>query len=177
MQAPVAARRAGGARAPTRSSFPDGADTVPPVVQALTASGVDTTQASQLLGTGLWDDPQIFSNAGAARAPGTPAPDSTGFRNFSARYRARYGQDPVRTATLAYDAVALVAALVKTQGAQRFSDEVLTNTSGFTGIDGAVPLPPRRHQSARPRGDAGDADRRADHQPAAAASFSRRRGR
>ena len=28
-----------------------------------------------------------------------------GFRNFSARYRTRYGQDPVRTATLAYDAV------------------------------------------------------------------------
>ena len=63
-------------------------------------------------------------------------PTSTGFRNFSARYRTRYGQDPVRTASLAYDAVALVAALVKTQGAQRFSEEVLTNSSGFTGIDG-----------------------------------------
>ena len=64
------------------------------------------------------------------------APDCTGFRNFSARYRTRYGQDPVRTATLAYDAVALVAALVKTQGAQRFSEQVLTNPSGFAGIDG-----------------------------------------
>ena len=42
----------------------------------------------------------------------------------------------MRTASLAYDAVALVAALVKTQGAQRFSEEVLTNSSGFTGIDG-----------------------------------------
>ena len=42
----------------------------------------------------------------------------------------------MRTATLAYDAVALVAALVKTQGAQRFSEQVLTNPSGFAGIDG-----------------------------------------
>ena len=42
----------------------------------------------------------------------------------------------MRTATLAYDAVALIAALVKTQGAQRFSPEVLTNPSGFSGIDG-----------------------------------------
>ena len=42
----------------------------------------------------------------------------------------------MRTATLAYDAVALIAALVKTQGPQRFSPEVLTNPSGFTGIDG-----------------------------------------
>jgi len=32
--------------------------------------------------------------------------------------------------------VALIAALVKTQGAQRFSSAVLTNPSGFTGIDG-----------------------------------------
>jgi branched-chain amino acid transport system substrate-binding protein len=29
-----------------------------------------------------------------------------------------------------------VAALVKTQGKQRFSEAVLTNSSGFTGIDG-----------------------------------------
>jgi hypothetical protein len=64
------------------------------------------------------------------------APDSAGFRAFSGRYRQRYNQDPVRTATLAYDAVALVAALVKTQGPQRFSEAVLTNASGFAGIDG-----------------------------------------
>ena len=64
------------------------------------------------------------------------APDATGYRNFATRYRARYNQDPVRTATLAYDAVALIAALVKTQGPQRFSPQVLTNPSGFTGIDG-----------------------------------------
>jgi hypothetical protein len=42
----------------------------------------------------------------------------------------------VRTATLAYDAVALVAALARTQGPQRFSSEVLTSPSGFAGIDG-----------------------------------------
>ena len=43
---------------------------------------------------------------------------------------------PARTASLAYDAVALIAALTKTQGKQRFSEEILTNSSGFTGIDG-----------------------------------------
>jgi branched-chain amino acid transport system substrate-binding protein len=113
---------------------PDGTDAVPTIVQILTANGIDTKRV-QLLGTGLWEDAQIFSNPlldGAWYA----GPDSTGFRNFSARYRSRYGKDPVRTASLAYDAVALVAALVKTQGKQRFSDDVLTNSSGFTGIDG-----------------------------------------
>ena len=114
--------------------IPDGADGVAAVVQILIANGVDPKRV-QLLGTGLWEDAQIFSNSqldGAWYA----GPDSTGFRNFSARYRSRYGQDPVRTASLAYDAVALVAALVKTQGQQRFSENVLTTGSGFAGIDG-----------------------------------------
>jgi ABC-type branched-subunit amino acid transport system substrate-binding protein len=114
--------------------IPDGGDAVPDVTQALTADGLNLKRL-QLLGTGLWDDPRIY--AAAALDGGLyAAPDGAGYRNFSARYRARYNQDPVRTATLAYDAVALVAALVKTQGPQRFSQQVLTNPSGFTGIDG-----------------------------------------
>jgi ABC-type branched-subunit amino acid transport system substrate-binding protein len=114
--------------------IPDGADGVPAVVQALIGNGIDPKRV-QLLGTGLWEDPQIFS-APSLDGGWYAGPDTTGFRNFSARYRSRYGQDPVRTATLAYDAVALIAALIKTQGPQRFSEQVLTNASGFTGIDG-----------------------------------------
>jgi branched-chain amino acid transport system substrate-binding protein len=114
--------------------IPDGGDAVPDVAQALAAAGVNPKRL-QLLGTGLWDDPRIYA-APALDGGWYAAPDGVGYRNFSARYRARYNQDPVRTATLAYDAVALVAALVKTQGPQRFSQQVLTNPSGFTGIDG-----------------------------------------
>ena len=115
----------------------DSGEQVPQVAQALVANGVNLKRL-QLLGTGLWDDPRIFASA-ALEGGWYVAPDpnlSNGFRAFSGRYRSRYGQEPVRTATLSYDAVALVAALVKTQGAQRFSDEVLTNNSGFAGIDG-----------------------------------------
>jgi hypothetical protein len=114
--------------------IPDGGDAVPDVAQALAAGGVNLKRL-QLLGTGLWDDPRIYA-APALDGGWYAAPDGVGYRNFSTRYRARYNQDPVRTATLAYDAVALVAALVKTQGPQRFSQQVLTNPSGFTGIDG-----------------------------------------
>jgi len=120
--------------------IPDGADAVPQVVQALGAAGVNLKRV-QLLGTGLWDDPRIFS-VSALNGGWYAAPESAGFGSFSARYRARYGQDPVRTATLAYDAVALVAALVKTQGAQRFSEQALTNSSGFAGIDGVFRFKP-----------------------------------
>ena len=75
-----------------------------------------------------------------------PGPDPTAYRNFSAQYRTRFGQDPVRTSTLAYDAVALVAALVKMQGPQRFSEAVLTNAVWLLGQGRAFPLPRRRHQ-------------------------------
>jgi branched-chain amino acid transport system substrate-binding protein len=114
--------------------IPDGGDAVPGVVAALAANGVNTKRL-QLLGTGLWDDPRIYATP-ALDGGWYAAPDGAGYRNFTQRYRARYKQDPVRTATLAYDAVALIAALVKTQGPARFSQETLTNPSGFSGIDG-----------------------------------------
>jgi len=114
--------------------IPDGADSVSAVVATLAANGADPRRI-QLMGSGLWEDPQIFSNS-ALDGAWYAGPDSNGFRNFSARYRSRFGQDPARTASLAYDAVALIAALTKTQGQQRFSEAVLTNASGFTGIDG-----------------------------------------
>jgi branched-chain amino acid transport system substrate-binding protein len=115
--------------------IPDSPDTVPQVAQALATNGVDLKRV-QLLGTGLWGDDTRISSEKLLDGGWYPAPEQAGFRNFSGRYRPRYGQDPVRTATLAYDAVALVAALVKTQGMQRFSEQVLTNPSGFAGIDG-----------------------------------------
>ena len=65
-----------------------------------------------------------------------PRPIRRASAAFAGRYRTKYGGEPVRTATLAYDAVALVAALSRTQGAQRFAPETLTNPSGFAGIDG-----------------------------------------
>ncbi len=77
---------------------------------------------------------------GVLRFPQQPLRQSHGPRRvhrYAFGQRARFGQDPVRTATLAYDAVALVAALVKQHpGPQRFSEQTLTASSGFAGIDG-----------------------------------------
>jgi ABC-type branched-subunit amino acid transport system substrate-binding protein len=112
----------------------DDGDSVVATAEALTAAGANLRNI-QLLGTGLWDNPRVFANA-SLQGGLYAAPDPSGFRAFAGRYRQRYGSDPVRTATLAYDAVALVAALARTQGGQRYSPEVLTNNSGFAGIDG-----------------------------------------
>jgi ABC-type branched-subunit amino acid transport system substrate-binding protein len=104
------------------------------VVQALQTAGVNLRRV-QLLGTGLWDDPRVFASA-ALSGGWYAAPEPGGFRAFSQRYRARFGQEPVRTATLAYDAVALIARLVQTEGPNAFTDQSLTNPSGFAGVDG-----------------------------------------
>ncbi len=113
--------------------IPDGPDAAE-LVEGLAANKVNMKRL-QLLGSGIWEDPNVAA-ASSLHGAWYPAPEPTGYRNFVARYRKRFNQDPVRTATLSYDAVALVAALVKTQGEQRFSEEVLTNSSGFAGIDG-----------------------------------------
>ena len=112
----------------------DDGDALVGAADALAANGANLKRL-QLLGTGLWDNPRVLGNANL-QGGFYAAPDPSGFRSFSGRYRNKYGQDPVRTATLAYDSVALVAALARTQGGQRFSPEVLTNPSGFAGIDG-----------------------------------------
>jgi ABC-type branched-subunit amino acid transport system substrate-binding protein len=88
-----------------------------------------------VLGTGLWDDPRVFSDT-ALDGGWFAAPDAKGYKAFATRYRSKFGQDPVRTATLAYDAVALIAALAKAQPGQPITSEALMNPSGFSGIDG-----------------------------------------
>jgi ABC-type branched-subunit amino acid transport system substrate-binding protein len=112
----------------------DDGDAVVATADALSAAGANLKNV-QLLGTGLWDNPRVFGSA-SLQGGLFAAPDPAGFRGFSNRYRSKYGSEPVRTATLAYDAVALTAALSRTQGGQRFTSEVLLNSSGFAGIDG-----------------------------------------
>ena len=122
--------------------IPDDPATASRVAEQLAAAHVNLKRV-QLLGTGLWggDGAQAASDK-SLDGGWYPAPEAAGYRSFVQRYRARYNQEPVRTATLSYDAVALVAALVKTQGTQRFTDQVLTNQSGFAGIDGVFRFRP-----------------------------------
>jgi ABC-type branched-subunit amino acid transport system substrate-binding protein len=114
----------------------DDGDVMVQLSSQLTGAGANLKRV-QLLGTGLWDNPKVFADPNL-QGGYYAAPDPSGYRAFAKRYRGKYGQDPVRTATLAYDAVALVAALsrVGAGGGPRFSADVLTNVSGFTGIDG-----------------------------------------
>lgn len=114
--------------------LPEGGEQLVAISQALQASGIDTRRIKPL-GTGIWNDARVF-RAPTLAGGWFSAPESAGFDAFAGRYRARFGSDPTRIATLSYDAVSLAAALTRTQGAQRFTEQVLTNASGFSGADG-----------------------------------------
>ncbi len=101
---------------------------------ALTANGIDSRKI-QLLGTDAWEDPRTMALP-ALQGAWFAAPDDAGFRNFAQRYRAKYNSEPHRLASLAYDAVSLAAALPRVQGANPYSDAVLTDPKGFTNVDG-----------------------------------------
>ncbi len=91
------------------------------------------------LGTGLMDDEAL------AREPGLDgtwfaAPSPRLRHSFEKRYRDTFGSEPLRLATLAYDATALAAVLAasgyQTKGKPAYDRISLTNPNGFAGIDG-----------------------------------------
>lgn len=118
----------------------DQASAMPAMAQALAANGL-TSRKVQILGTGLWNDARVLSLP-ALQGAWFAAPDNTGFNAFSARYRAKYGSDPTRIATLSYDAVSLAVALAHRPGPDHFSTAVLTNHAGFNGADGVFRFKP-----------------------------------
>jgi branched-chain amino acid transport system substrate-binding protein len=102
-------------------------------LNALKAAGF-TPDKFQYIGAAPWEN----NRQAASLAPKAfyAAPDNAGFNQFKAKYRAKYGQEPMRLATIGYDAVQIAAGLSQTYGAQRYSERSLTSTTGFTGVDG-----------------------------------------
>jgi hypothetical protein len=105
------------------------------------ALGAANLRGVQMLGTGLWNDLSVLQKP-ALQGGWFAAPDAAGFNSFAERYRRKFSAAPTRTATIAYDAVALAAALTRTQGTNRFTPQTLTNASGFAGQDGVFRFRP-----------------------------------
>jgi ABC-type branched-subunit amino acid transport system substrate-binding protein len=120
--------------------LPDTPDGLAAVAPALTKAGFSPGRVRPI-GTAVWNDPRVFALP-ALQGGWFAAPDAAGFNGFSQRYQARFGSVPPRVATLAYDAVSLMAALSRQFGSQRFADTTLTNPSGFSGVDGTFRFRP-----------------------------------
>jgi ABC-type branched-subunit amino acid transport system substrate-binding protein len=109
------------------------------VADQLSAAGF-TSARTRILGTGLWDVPDVGRQNPLLVGGWYAAPDPTQRRNFISSYAVAYGSEPPRLATLAYDATALAAVLAKNGG--HYDEAALTNPNGFAGLDGIFRLTP-----------------------------------
>lgn len=120
--------------------IPENGDGLPAIAQALQTVGFDARQVKPL-GTGIWNEARVHALP-ALQGGWFAAPDDRGFTAFAARYRARFNTDPIRLATLSYDAVTLAVALNRARRAQRYAEGVLTDPAGFAGADGVFRFKP-----------------------------------
>jgi len=97
----------------------------------------------QLLGTGLWNNPELLREPQLQNAL-FAAPQPEGPTAFLKRFQKTYDEEAPRIATLAYDAMSLLSMLAREEPnvaengsiSSRFSAEALTSEAGFMGTDG-----------------------------------------
>ena len=118
--------------------LPDGGRRLQAIAPLLAYFDVDPAEI-RFLGTALWDDPALGSEPALQRGWFT-APTPVLWTSFRARYKETFGDAPPRLATLSYDTTALAAVLARRALESRqepeFSQIVITQPSGFAGIDG-----------------------------------------
>lgn len=113
---------------------PDAPNALATLAPMLASAGI-SRQRVQLLGSGQWNDEAAWRIA-ELEGGWFAGPDPSGWTSFRSRYESRYGAPPPRSATLAYDAASLAAALSRLEGASGFSAQTLANPDGFAGVDG-----------------------------------------
>jgi ABC-type branched-subunit amino acid transport system substrate-binding protein len=104
------------------------------IAPALAYDGVDSSKV-KYLGTGLWSDPATAKEpllSGAWFAAPQPSTNDA----FTTKYRQTFGAEPPQLASLAYDAISLVALLAPGVPYHRFTLAALVDPNGFTGANG-----------------------------------------
>jgi ABC-type branched-subunit amino acid transport system substrate-binding protein len=91
-----------------------------------------TPREVRFLGTGAWNDPDVWREPGLYGGS-FPAPDPTALQDFEKRYQAIYGEAAPRLASFGYDAGALAATLA---GADRLDNGVIQRPQGWSGVNG-----------------------------------------
>ena len=114
--------------------LPEGGSMLGSIAPLLSYYEIDLTKV-KVLGTGLWQDPMLF-NEPQLQGGWFAAPEDDVANAFIARYKRDFSKTPPRIVTLGYDAMALIANIVRTQRAPTFSRRILTNPDGFNGLDG-----------------------------------------
>ncbi|MEH6629477.1 MAG: penicillin-binding protein activator [Halopseudomonas aestusnigri] len=122
--------------------IPTGGKQLLTVAPLLNYFDVDPGQV-KYLGTALWNNPKLGREP-ALVGSWYAAPSPAHWESFKDRYKVLYGKVPPRIVSLAYDSVALAAVIARQAESQslavNYSQAVLTNTQGFSGLDGVFRL-------------------------------------
>jgi hypothetical protein len=120
--------------------LPVGAKNLMTIAPLLAYYDVDPDEV-QFLGTAFWADPRLGSEV-TLQGGWFAAPPPAMWDEFKVRYEATYKSQPVKVASLAYDATALAAVLTRRATdagrAPDFSTAAITQASGFAGMDGIL---------------------------------------
>lgn len=95
-----------------------------------------TRDKVKLLGTGLWDEDAALMREASLQGSWYAAPAPNADAEFVGKYRAAFGAAPAQLASLAYDAVSLVALLAQGKPYHRFTRAALVDPNGFSGVNG-----------------------------------------
>jgi hypothetical protein len=91
----------------------------------------------RILGTELWSAEEGLGATAALRGAWYAAPSDTMFDQLQGRYRARFGGNPYRLASLGYDAVLMTLRIARDwRAGTPFPEGELRNQAGFPGLDG-----------------------------------------
>ncbi len=119
----------------------DTAGALPILAQLLPENGVDPRKI-KFMGLTRWDIPTQTLSLRGLQGGWFTLPDPALDAAFRQRYAQAYGKPPHPLASLAYDAVAAVGALVATGRPDALSRRNLTQSSGFAGVGGVFRLLP-----------------------------------
>ncbi len=128
-----AAARASGAQSILMTAGSEGA--LPLLAELLPQNSV-SRRDYQFMGLTRWDIPPATLQLSGLQGGWFAMPDPQLTAGFESRYSAAYGTGPNPIASLGYDAIAAVGALLRRGGSTPFSAEAITQPAGFAGVAG-----------------------------------------
>ncbi len=105
------------------------------LVQMLPEAGVKPEDL-QFAGLARWDIPAQNLALPGVQGGWFPVPDQELLANFSARFEELYESKPHHLASLSYDSIAAIGALVASGKRNALTRAALTQAAGFEGVDG-----------------------------------------
>lgn len=107
----------------------DGGNQLKNIISSLKKTNIDLKKV-KLLGTGLWDDPSIAGIADLHGAWFSSSPPDV-YQDFEKRFMSAYHYKPVRLASLAYDAITLLAKVTMSSSQPTVNTAALLDPRGF----------------------------------------------